>query len=151
MKAQFTALLASLALLGCGGGSNSQSSPPDNTAALAQAAQNAAGAYSAQHLQNTPPTYTGSFVTVSAAGFSVAQGFISGTSERNVVEALAKAIVAEPVKNAAYYQAMLSDAGLTFRLMGEKVGTGIASGLPLYAPDTIYTVKLTANGLVIAN
>ena len=143
MKAILVAAL-SLSLVACGGGSSAPAQ--DNTAAQAQAAIKAIADKTPE-----PAKYTGSFVTVSAAGFSVAQGFISGTSEQNVVEKLAKAIVAEPVKNAVYYQAMLSDAGLTFRLMGERVGTGIASGLPLYAPDTIFIAKLTSGGLVITN
>lgn len=131
-----------ITLTGCGGGSST--SPPDNIAALAQAAiKNIAS-------QVPEPTkYTGSFVTVSAAGFSVAQGFILGTSERNVVEKLAQSIVAEPVKNAVYYTALLGDSGLRFILMGDKVGVSAINGMPLYAPDTVYVVKLTSSGLII--
>lgn len=144
MKAQFTALLAALTIVGCGGGSST--SPPDNTAAQAQQSIANIAAKTPE-----PAKYTGSFVTVSAAGFSVAQGFILGTSERNVVEKLAQSIVAEPVKNAVYYTALLGDSGLRFILMGDKVGVSAINGMPLYAPDTIYIAKLASSGLVITN
>lgn len=154
MKTLLVLTALAMTLTGCGGGSsgaNSTSSAPDNTAALAQAAQNAAGNYAAQHPAPATVPYTGSFVTVSAAGFSVAQGFILGTSERNVVEKLAQSIVAEPVKNAVYYTALLGDSGLRFILMGDKVGVSAINGMPLYAPDTIYIAKLASSGLVITN
>lgn len=141
MKSQFTALLASLALLGCGGGSST--SAPDNTAALAQAAIKAIA-------DKTPPAkvFDGAFTAING----VSNGYVFGPSPAALAKGLAQNIAENPTKWPDFYRLLISDAGLKITLYGESLHTvGAASGLPLYAPDTIYIARLTTSGIVITN
>lgn len=142
MNTRYAAILTAalmLSLSGCGGGASGDASP-DNTAATIQAAAKAIA-------DKLPPAkvYSGSFTIVN----NVPNGFTAGTSERDVVTRLAKAVVADPTKWPELYRLLLSDAGLKISIVGESVGVSAITGYTLYAANTNYTVKLTGNGLQI--
>lgn len=137
MKTIIALTLASLALSGCGGGSST--SPPDNTAALAQAAIKAIADKTPE-----PAKYTGSFTAIN----NVSNGFVSGLGPAALAKGLAQTIVDNPAKWPDFYRLLISDAGLRITLYGESLHTvGAASGLPLYAPDTIFLATLRSDGL----
>jgi hypothetical protein len=76
-------------------------------------------------------------------------GYVSATSRKAAVELVAGNVVADPVKYASYYKLLLSDGGLSVDVVGESVGTSSVSGLPLYAGNIKFMVKLLAGGAVV--
>lgn len=148
MKAILAAAL-SLSLAACGGGG---SAPPDNTAALAKDAIKAIA-----DKTPTPKPFTGAYTLVNNVGV----GHVAGSSPHDVVAYVASLIINSPTKTAqigngdalveyaAMYRLMLSADGLKVAIVGEKVGVSAITGISLYAPNVVYTVKLTSVGLVI--
>ena len=152
MKAILVAAL-SLSLVACGGGSSapaqdnrdSGTSAANNTAAQAQAAIKAIA-----DKVPAPKVYSGAYVSVAG----VSQGFVAAPSEAALVRGLADAVVADPVKYSVYYKEMLSVQGLKIVVFGDSIKDaqgnvvrGAASGLVLYAPDTIFLATLRSDGL----
>jgi hypothetical protein len=131
------AILLSIALTGCGGGGSTAS--PDNTATSAQQAI----ANIANGLPAPKPAFEGAFTSING----VSNGYIFGPSKQAIAEALGRSVSLQPTAFPEYYKALISDSGLRVTVYGEKIGTGAASGLPIYAADTIYTVTLRNDGL----
>jgi hypothetical protein len=139
MKSIITAAIT-LTLSACGGGSSEPIQ--DHSATVAAAIPGIAA--------NVPQThskpFTGAFMSVQGQSL----GYIVCASPRACAEAVARAVISDPAKFAEFYGLMLSDAGLKVTIFGESVGTSGINGATLYAPDVVYMVKLTANGIVIS-
>lgn len=126
-----------ITLAACGGGGTP--SVPDNSAAINAALTNIA--------KNTPtaPTYTGAFTLIEG----ISSGYVSGTSDQDVVARLLTPILADPVKYAPLYKLLISDAGLKVTIVGENYGTSSINGLPLKYSDRVGIAKLLSTGLKI--
>lgn len=138
MKHSFLAILStSMFLTACGGGGNPAAPDYNSTA-------NAAIPGIAANVPVSKP-FTGAFMLIE--GQSV--GYVAATSPRAAVELVTRVVMADVVKFAPWYQAMLSDKGMKVEVVGEASGKSSITGATLYAPNMVFVVKVTANNVVV--
>lgn len=139
-KSTLIAASLALSLSACGGGGGSSSAPVDNSQPIKDAIPGIVN-----NLPPAPKPFTGAFMSIE--GVSV--GFVAGSSPADAVMRLARIIEADTTKYEPLYKMMLSDAGLRVVVHGEKIGVGAASGLPIYAADKVFVVRLTSGGGIV--
>lgn len=146
MKA-FLLMAPAVLLAACGGGGGSSAPAQTASADITQPALAGAQAAADKATASLPAAkpFTGGFASVD--GYS--QGFVLGTSERDIAEKLGRAVAASPSIYGDFYKALLSDAGMRVVVFGASIGKSSINGAILYAADSVFIVKLTTNGVVV--